>query len=272
MHEGWYLAFYEMGTPNNIEISLTQNDPLNNPYGFSEYNINIGIENNTNDFSKDFYIYDSENNESSNNMLSSAISQNYKDWSTAKHRYEGKSTQLSIQEINDSIYFISGKIEFSNNKKMQFIYTGTVPRIRPEVLYVSHYSPSDYKDSKGQMTIGNKKINTPYVYQYTNNDSVKLYIMDRILVMDRNLQYAVSFQLPLDLGINTGTYIYDKSNMNYIPAFFNQNKTDYPDEAILKISYKKREIYQIDYTLKFENGQDIKGTYTGKIPDRYNNR
>ena len=64
-----------------------------------------------------------------------------------------------------------------------------------------------------------------------------------------------------------GTFKTDNVSQPFKAAFFNKYKTEYPYEAELTIKWnKKKQEYDINYSMNFANGRVIKCLYTGKIP------
>ena len=203
--------------------------------------------------------------------------QYYTQWHTAEHSYGHKQFSLHIQALDNNHYSLKGEMILDNpaNDTVKFNYMGEMNYVLPEVTRVTVYSPSDYKNSSGHFTMDGKKINTPFVfYENEKNSVTKIYLLDRVLLFDKKLEYGVSFELNPNHSFE-GTFTYnkdiaDEDQINYCrPAFFNQSITEYPNEATITIrKTKQHETYQIDYALTFSDNRIVKGVYTGKIPKR----
>ena len=202
---------------------------------------------------------------------------NYNEWDIAQHSYKSKQLNLYVLKLDANRYTIAGQMTLDNpaNDTVNFVYSGEINNVPPEVCFITGYSPDDYKNSSGFLTVDNKKIPTPFVFQkWKNYEDVSIFFLDRFLIHDRELEYGVSFKLfpkhsIAETFVYSTTAQYRDEEVSCLPAFFNQDKTEYPDEATISISKtKKNEIYQVDYTLKFSDSRIVKGSYTGKIPDK----
>jgi len=259
-------------------ISITQNNRVTESDIPTAFDLYFTLKKNRQMLPVGCFQYNSLETATENEVIKYAgFVKNYNEWDIAKHSYKSKLFNLYVLKLDANRYTIAGQMTLDNttNDTVNFIFSGEISNVPQEVSSISFYIPDDYKNSSGFFTVDNKKIATPFVFQkWNDHEDVTIYLLDRILCRDRELEYGVSFKLFPKHSI-AETFVYSitaqhrDEAVSCLPAFFNQDKTEYPDEATISISKtKKNEIYQVDYTLKFSDSRIVKGCYTGKIPDR----
>ena len=249
---------------NTVIFSISENDKKNNPYGNSDFNLYLKIQKEKLINSNISYSCNEENEQA-------AFLWEFTDWK-AQHYYASKDSKIYIQNWKDNYYSISGKLLLDNldNDSVQFSYFGKVEEVNPEVLSLFSYKFNDPKDNNGKLFIDDKTVEIPFaLLERKQNVSFEIFFMDRFIFHDKELEYAVSFKIDYNSFLieKDVVFEYNQENRDMFPAFFNRNKTEYPKEAILKIKKPKKEVYQIEYSMKLDNGSVIKGNYKGKFTE-----
>ena len=196
---------------------------------------------------------------------------NYEDWRLATHTFQTKQADIHIQPFSEGYYNISGSIELNVEEKkiVDFMFWGPMSYENIEVGRVFHFNPDDYFHNQGQLIIKEKTVSTPIAFRDWNPDSQKIYILDRLVALNREgeLEYGVYFEFPHG-EFPVGIFKADNISQTFKAAFFNKNVTEYPFETELNIKLdKKKKKYDIAYLMNFPDGRTIKGSYSGKIPD-----
>jgi len=193
---------------------------------------------------------------------------NYKDWSLASHSFHTKQSNLYIQSFSEGYYNMVGSVELNIEEKdiVDFLFWGPLSYESNEVQRITVINLDDYSHNQGQLTIGEKTVSTPIGFRDWLPNSQKIYIMDRIIPHDQNLEYGVYFEFPHG-EFPIGTFKADSDFQPFEAAFFNEYKTEYPSNTELNIKWdKKKKQYNITYLMNFPDGRTIKGSYKGKIP------
>ena len=211
------------------------------------------------------YFSTSESN--SDNSL--VFIRSYEDWSLANHTFQSKQANFYVQSFSDGFYNISGSLELDIEEKevIDFMFWGQISYENIEVTKVTTFDTKDYSNNKGQLMVDEKTISTPVGFKDWLPNSQKIYILDRMIVLDQQLEYGVYFEFPHG-EFPVGTFKTDSVSQPFKAAFFNKYKTEYPSETELTIKWNKRkQEYDINYSMNFANGQVVKGSYAGKIPE-----
>jgi len=194
---------------------------------------------------------------------------NYEDWRLATHTFQSKQANVHIQSFSEDYYNLSGSMELDSEEKkiVDFMFWGPLSYESIEVSRVFHFNPDDYFHNKGQLTIGERAVSTPIAFRDWKSNTQKIYILDRLIAQDSKLEYGIYFEFPRG-EFPEGIFKADNVSQPFSAAIFNKNKTEYPSETelIIKLDKKKKK-YDITYSMNFPDGQTIKGSYSGKIPD-----
>jgi hypothetical protein len=272
-YKNCHAEFFDIDD-EQVYMAITQNSGAA-PFELAAFELYFTLKKNNRLFPAGYFRYDAAEPAANGAIVAAGFVRIYTDWSAAQHQYPGKQATVYIQPLGENRYTIAGQITLDNpaNDTVDFVLSGGINYVSPEVMSISAYFPDDYKNSSGFMTVENKKIKTPFVYHTWEKGRAKIYLLDRVLLFDKKLEYGVSFELEPRHTIY-GIFVYNK-NMSIEddvticrPAFFNKHRTEYPDEATLTITETKYQEYKVDYTLKFSDNRIVKGSYKGKIPKR----
>jgi hypothetical protein len=272
-----YAAYFDEDD-EYMFVSISQNNRVTENHTPTAFDLYFMLKKDRQTFPVGCFQYNALETANENEVIQNAgFVRIHNEWGIAQRSYKSKQLNLSILKLDANRYTIVGQMTLDNpaNDTVNFVFSGEINNVPLEVSSISFYIPDDYKNSSGFFTVDNKKIATPFVFQKWNGyEDVTIYLLDRVLCRDRELEYGVSFKLfPKHSIAETFVYSiaakYRHEAVSCMPAFFNQDRTEYPDEATISISKtKKNEIYQVDYSLKFSDNRIVKGSYTGKIPDR----
>ena len=196
---------------------------------------------------------------------------NYEDWRLATQTSQAKQASVHIQSFSKDYYNISGSMVLDVEEKdvVDFMFWGPLSYENIEVTKVFHFNPEDYFHNQGQLTIGEKTVSMPFSFKDRKPDSQKIYILDKFVALngESELEYGVYFEFPTG-EFPIGIFKADNISQPFKAAFFNKHKTEYPSETELNIKWdKKKQKYDISYFMNFSNGQTVKGSYSGKIPE-----
>ena len=194
---------------------------------------------------------------------------NYEHWSLASHSFHTKQSNLYVQSFSEGYYNMVGSVELDIEEKdiVDFMFWGPLSYESIEVKRITVINPDDYSHNQGKLTIGEETVSMPVGFRDWLPNSQKIYILDRIIPHDQNLEYGVYFEFPRG-EFPVGTFKTDNVSQPFKAAFFNKYKTEYPSETELDIKWdKKKKRYEITYLMNFPDGKTIKGSYMGKVPE-----
>lgn len=215
--------------------------------------------------------YDKNDPTIDSNISESSFVWNFREWDRAVHIYETVSAELYIRQFDEERTVIAGNAIINNRDgdTINFIYSGKIEKTSPEVMYIEVFDQDDFRENKGQFSLIDQTISTPFAFQKGDRDHVKIFITDRNLIRDANLEYGMAFELSRNgYELPTGVFTVEK-DFGFQPSFFDKEGTKYPDEATLSIKNgKNKKEYIVEYSAKLDDGRVIKGNYRGLIPDR----
>lgn len=260
--ENCYASMYEY-QPDSLMIFLSPINKEKNPYAVSPFDLYFSVSKNDILKSPDpLYL--------ENKDMNLFFFEKFPDWHIAEHSYNSKDGKIYLQKWENNYFSVSGNISLDNkeNYMVQFFYYGTIDLVPQEVSFIQALNINDPEESEGKLFVEDREINIPFTFLIGEKDSIKVFFMDRFLYEDRNLEYAVSFQLnrnslPIEKNI---TYNFSQTDRNMNAAFFDNGKNRIPEEAILKINKpNKNGIYKIEYSMRLVDERIIKGKYKGKL-------
>ena len=215
-----------------------------------------------------FHSFDNQIKDSINTICRSFFVRIYQEWGNAHRTYQARRLNLYIQRFEEN-YLVSGWAELDTDdaERVEFLYYGPVKEEKIEVQRIMVYNPENYSNNQGNIHWGKEVISTPYAFQERKKDKRRICLINKLLYMDRALEYGVYFEFDSYGQLVSGEYKNDNEANPFKAAFFNQGKTQYPTNTKLTVKYNSRKKeYTLNYQMEFSDSQTLKGSYKGKIP------
>ena len=257
-----YSCYVSMSNyENEISLTFAESNKKENPYAFTPFQIHINLNSETGKLP--FGLFGNEH------IQSAGLVRYYTDWHITRHPYHATTTYLIIKPQAEDEYIIYGEMILDNTTSdtVRFSYQGPIDTQQNEVLFITAFGFDD--KARGHFILENKKQDMPFAFFTSQDDLSTLYIMDNLFLKSHAIEYGIYFKVR-DAGmyLPRGSFQFDNTTLedeqSSKVAFFNKNKTEYPEKATCTISLNK-EIYTVKYQLKMKDGRILNGTYIGKI-------
>lgn len=219
--------------------------------------------------SEGLYLFDSQKESPENSVGDPFFVRIYKEWGNAIRICQIRRASLYIQPFEEN-YLVSGWAELDTKKRerVEFLHYGPIAEEQIEVKSIKVYKTEDYTNNQGKMQWAEKTIDTPCAFEERKRGRRKIRITDKILFMDKKLEYGVSFEFSPGTQLTSEVFKSDDPSNPLKATFFNQGYTEYPATSELSLKYnRKKNEFTLDYRLIFPNNHFLTGSYKGKIPE-----